>query len=209
MHGGGDSWATFDFRALNKPLRLPSGYVVAAAAKVLAKHLPIPFPRSSIAINNGVPEDLQAEADGAGRSRSGDKRSDSDANSRISTSACSAQNRMSLSTVHRRGDGEVLLGLLALARAPGELAEAEVAVGDEERMSRSERVPSLVDSVPRRCPRRAALVLLCYESSSRLRHATTGAAGQPLKQRAGQELVRRGDGRRHMTLRPHREPPAA
>src|SRR2546426_5570263 len=33
--------------------------------------------------------------------------------------------------VHRRRGGEVLLGLLALARAPGELAEAEVAVRDE------------------------------------------------------------------------------
>ena len=33
--------------------------------------------------------------------------------------------------VHRRRGGEVLLGLLALARAPVELAEAEVAVGDE------------------------------------------------------------------------------
>src|SRR5438445_10693453 len=33
--------------------------------------------------------------------------------------------------VHRRRGGEVLLRLLALARPPGELAEAEVAVGDE------------------------------------------------------------------------------
>jgi hypothetical protein len=33
--------------------------------------------------------------------------------------------------VHRRRRREVLLGLLALARAPVELAEAEVAVGDE------------------------------------------------------------------------------
>src|SRR5215470_16020835 len=33
--------------------------------------------------------------------------------------------------VHRRRGGEVLLRLLALARAPVELAEAEVAVGDE------------------------------------------------------------------------------
>src|SRR5512132_4011557 len=33
--------------------------------------------------------------------------------------------------VHRRRDGEVLLRLLALARAPVELAEAEVTVGDE------------------------------------------------------------------------------
>jgi hypothetical protein len=33
--------------------------------------------------------------------------------------------------VHRRGGGEVLVGLLALARAPVQLAEAEVAVGDE------------------------------------------------------------------------------
>ncbi len=33
--------------------------------------------------------------------------------------------------VHRGGGGEVLTGLLALARAPVELAEAEVAVGDE------------------------------------------------------------------------------
>ena len=32
---------------------------------------------------------------------------------------------------HRRRGGEVLLGLLSLAGAPGELAEAEVAVGDE------------------------------------------------------------------------------
>src|SRR5262249_2270739 len=33
--------------------------------------------------------------------------------------------------VHRRRGGEMLLRLLALARAPVELAEAEVAVGDE------------------------------------------------------------------------------
>jgi hypothetical protein len=33
--------------------------------------------------------------------------------------------------VHRRRGGEVLMRLLALARAPVELAEAEVAVGDE------------------------------------------------------------------------------
>src|SRR5262245_33970713 len=33
--------------------------------------------------------------------------------------------------VHRRRRGEMLLRLLALAGAPGELAEAEVAVGDE------------------------------------------------------------------------------
>src|SRR5205823_14570121 len=33
--------------------------------------------------------------------------------------------------VHRRSGGEVLAGLLLLARAPTELAEAEVAVGDE------------------------------------------------------------------------------
>src|SRR5262249_32883892 len=33
--------------------------------------------------------------------------------------------------VHRRRSGEMLLRLLALARAPVELAEAEVAVGDE------------------------------------------------------------------------------
>src|SRR5215831_7634152 len=33
--------------------------------------------------------------------------------------------------IHRRRGGEVLLGLLALAGAPVELAEAEVAVGDE------------------------------------------------------------------------------
>src|SRR5262245_11148513 len=33
--------------------------------------------------------------------------------------------------VHRRRGGEVLLRLLALARASAELAEAEVAVGDE------------------------------------------------------------------------------
>src|SRR5437773_6574703 len=33
--------------------------------------------------------------------------------------------------VHRRRGGEVLLRLLALTRAPVELAEAEVAVGDE------------------------------------------------------------------------------
>src|SRR5438552_6187374 len=34
-------------------------------------------------------------------------------------------------TVHRRRRAEMLMRLLALARAPGELAEAEVAVGDE------------------------------------------------------------------------------
>src|SRR5262245_8290936 len=34
-------------------------------------------------------------------------------------------------TVHRRRGGQMLLRLLALARAPVELAEAEVAVGDE------------------------------------------------------------------------------
>src|SRR5262249_2335644 len=33
--------------------------------------------------------------------------------------------------VHRRRGGEMLLRVLTLARAPGELAEAEVAVGDE------------------------------------------------------------------------------
>jgi len=33
--------------------------------------------------------------------------------------------------VHRRRGGEVLAGLLALVRAVVELAEAEVAVGDE------------------------------------------------------------------------------
>src|SRR5262245_32213396 len=33
--------------------------------------------------------------------------------------------------VHRRRGGEMLLRLLALARAPGELAEAEVTVGDQ------------------------------------------------------------------------------
>src|SRR6266849_8902295 len=33
--------------------------------------------------------------------------------------------------VHRRRGGEVLSGLLALARAPVELAEAEVTMGDE------------------------------------------------------------------------------
>src|SRR6266849_3309321 len=33
--------------------------------------------------------------------------------------------------VHRGRDGEVLLCFLPLARAPGELTEAEVAVGDE------------------------------------------------------------------------------
>jgi hypothetical protein len=33
--------------------------------------------------------------------------------------------------VHRRGGREVLLGLLAVARAPVQLAEAEVAVGDQ------------------------------------------------------------------------------
>jgi hypothetical protein len=33
--------------------------------------------------------------------------------------------------VHRRRGGEVLLGLLSLVRAPVELAEAEMAVGDE------------------------------------------------------------------------------
>jgi hypothetical protein len=35
--------------------------------------------------------------------------------------------------VHRRREGEVLAGLFLIARAPGELAEAEVAVGDEMR----------------------------------------------------------------------------
>src|SRR5262249_47438673 len=34
-------------------------------------------------------------------------------------------------SIHRRRGGEMLLRLLALARAPVELAEAEVAVGDE------------------------------------------------------------------------------
>ena|SRR5712691_534955 len=53
------------------------------------------------------------------------------------------------------------------------------------------------------------LVLLCYESSSCLRRTTTGTTGQPLKQRTSQELVRGGDGRRHMAFRPHRECPAA
>ena len=41
--------------------------------------------------------------------------------------------------VHRRRRGEVLLRLLALAGAPIELAEAEVAVGDEGRMPTSPR----------------------------------------------------------------------
>src|SRR5882724_3847274 len=53
------------------------------------------------------------------------------------------------------------------------------------------------------------LVLLCYKVSSRFRWTTTGATGQSLQQRAGQEFVRRGDGRRHMAFRPHRECPAA
>jgi hypothetical protein len=42
--------------------------------------------------------------------------------------------------VHRRRGGEMLLGLLALVRAPVELAEAEVAVGDEG--ARSRRIPA-------------------------------------------------------------------
>jgi hypothetical protein len=45
---------------------------------------------------------------------------------------------------HRRCSGEVLVGLLALVHAPVELAEAEVAVGDEgahaERLGERERV---------------------------------------------------------------------
>mgnify|MGYP003694201217 CR=1 FL=1 len=40
-----------------------------------------------------------------------------------------SQNRHPHLAVHRRRGGEVLLRLLALARAPVELAEAEVAVG--------------------------------------------------------------------------------
>ena len=38
---------------------------------------------------------------------------------------------MPILAVHRRRGGKVLLGLLALVRAVVELAEAEVAVGDE------------------------------------------------------------------------------
>jgi len=58
---------------------------------------------------------------------------------RARSKSCSSQFRLRLLqpeahvhlAVHRRGGGEVLLRLLALARAPVELAEAEVAVGDE------------------------------------------------------------------------------
>ena len=56
--------------------------------------------------------------------------------------------------VHRRRGGEVLAGLLALARAPVELAEAEVAVGDErahlELLGERERVTVVAVSVLRR-----------------------------------------------------------
>jgi hypothetical protein len=50
------------------------------------------------------------------------------ANSLSSAFACSSQNRMSK---HRRRGGEVLLRVLTLARTPVELAETEVAVGNE------------------------------------------------------------------------------
>ena len=50
-----------------------------------------------------------------------------------SCSACSSQKRMSISRYI------VLAGLLALARAPGKLAEAEVAVGDEGAACRAPR----------------------------------------------------------------------
>jgi signal transduction histidine kinase len=53
------------------------------------------------------------------------------------------------------------------------------------------------------------LVLLCHKALVGSRRTTTAATGQMLKQRAGQELVRRGDGRRHMAFRPHRDCPAA
>ena len=59
------------------------------------------------------------------------KSSDAYGNSFISVSAFSSQNRMSISRYIGRRGGEVLLGLLALVHAPVELAEAEVAVGDE------------------------------------------------------------------------------
>jgi hypothetical protein len=55
--------------------------------------------------------------------------------------------------VHRRRGGEMLLRLLALTRAPVELAEAEVAVGDErahaELLSECERVTVVAVSVLR------------------------------------------------------------
>jgi hypothetical protein len=51
--------------------------------------------------------------------------------------------------VHRRGGGEVLLGLLVVARPPVQLAEAEVAVGDEgahaSRLGDSQRLAMLPD----------------------------------------------------------------
>ena len=56
---------------------------------------------------------------------------------------------------------------------------------------------------------RELLVLLCQKALVGSRRTTTAATGQMLKQRAGQELVRRGDGRRHMAFRPHRDCPAA
>src|SRR4029434_781406 len=56
--------------------------------------------------------------------------------------------------LHRRRGGEMLLRLLALARAPVELAETEVAVGDEgahpEVLSEGERVTVVALSAFRR-----------------------------------------------------------
>src|SRR5262245_44613791 len=53
-------------------------------------------------------------------------------------------------SVHRGGRGEVLLFLLALAHTPGELAEAEVAVGDERAQMRQRT--SLTERRSRRTP---------------------------------------------------------
>jgi hypothetical protein len=69
-----------------------------------------------------------------------------------SASVCSRQNRMSSLAVHGRGGGEVLLGADVIACPPEELAEAEVAVGDDGAHAelRSQRQPLLraFDRVP-------------------------------------------------------------
>ena len=74
--------------------------------------------------------------------------------SRISVAACSSQNRMSISRYIVVAVVRCSLRLLALARAPVELAEAEVAVGDErahaELAGESQRLAVVAFERPRR-----------------------------------------------------------
>jgi hypothetical protein len=74
--------------------------------------------------------------------------------------------------------------------------------------------PRACDSRPAGSRRRTRfhhglLLLLCYKSSSPLWRPSAPATGQPLKQRASEEFVHRGDRGGDMPFRPHRERPAA